>query len=893
MYLEKLEIQGFKSFANRTVLEFDQGITAIVGPNGSGKSNIADAVRWALGEQSLKTLRGKKSRDVIFSGSGKKARLGMAEVSIFINNKAGRAPIDYSELVITRRIYQNGEGEYFINRNRVRLQDILLLIAKANFGQKSYSVIGQGMIESVLTSSPQERKEFFDEAAGVKQYQIKREQADLKLTHTQENLNQAEILVQEIAPRLRSLTRQVRRLERREKIETELRNLQRTHYYLLWKDLDHKYSDLQKKYQENNSRLEKIESEKEKIQAKINLVAQEDTRTQLFQKYQEEYQAYQQEKNKLLQEQVVLKGKTELEYIQKGRGDIAWLEKKRSELEQTEQNVQKEIEATRAKYIREKDLLEQQLQEQKRIIEEFSQLEKALEEGFEKWHKKPELDIPFLLDSIEKIYLEQKELWEKLEKVQAVEEISKMRREANSIIRQLESLRNQLRNIQTNQDFQDLPRLQKKLSNLLKTKDNLVNEINNRKIRTRSMEEKLHLFKKETSNIQEELKKIEQELKLATIPGDTESRKKVFQEESAALQEKLEGLERKIITIQQKLNSFNKEEQVKKDDLLKLQREMQRLQQQSNEITNQISVNNVEIAKIETKREDLEKEINENRGLDELRHIRENQISLDSEIKKISDQEREETIKKYKHQLELIGGIDPAIQEEYQTTSERHNFLTAQIGDLKKASRSLEKVIEELDEKIKKQFNDAFKKINHEFSRYFKLLFDGGKASLALRKEEFVTPEEELEEAELNSEEQQDEATDQEEVKSKFTKKEKVIAGIEIQACPPGKKLSDLNMLSGGEKALTSIALIYAIIASNPPPFAILDEVDAALDEANSIKYAKILEDLAHKTQFITITHNRATMHQAAILYGVTMGDDGISKLLSVKMEDVGKIGEG
>ena len=162
MYLEKLEIQGFKSFSNKTVLEFDKGITAIVGPNGAGKSNIADAVRWVLGEQSLKLLRGKKSQDVIFSGSGKKSRLGMAEVSIYINNRDGSAPIEYSDLVITRRIYQNGEGEYFINRKKIRLQDILFLVAKANFGQKSYSVIGQGMIERVLTSSSQERKEFFE-----------------------------------------------------------------------------------------------------------------------------------------------------------------------------------------------------------------------------------------------------------------------------------------------------------------------------------------------------------------------------------------------------------------------------------------------------------------------------------------------------------------------------------------------------------------------------------------------------------------------------------------------------------------------------------------------------------------------------------------------------------
>jgi chromosome segregation protein len=194
MFLEKLEIQGLKSFANKNELVFPgmldgtkRGITAIVGPNGSGKSNVADAVRWALGEQSMKTLRGKKSEDVIFSGSDKKGKLSMAEVSMHLNNEDGKAPIDYSQLVITRRLYRNGESEYLINNNRVRLSDIQMLLAKAKFGQKTYSVIGQGMVEGFLNTTLAERKEFFDEATGVKQYQIKRDDALNKLRSSHEN----------------------------------------------------------------------------------------------------------------------------------------------------------------------------------------------------------------------------------------------------------------------------------------------------------------------------------------------------------------------------------------------------------------------------------------------------------------------------------------------------------------------------------------------------------------------------------------------------------------------------------------------------------------------------------------------------------------------------------
>ena len=208
MHLEKLEIQGFKSFATKNTLTFPQkgegnkkGMTVIVGPNGSGKSNVADAVRWALGEQSMKTLRAKSGEDVIFSGSSSKGQLSMAEVSLFLNNEDGQVPIDYSELVITRRLFRNGDSEYLINNSRARLGDIQILLAKANFGQKTYSVIGQGMVEGFLQTTTAERKEFFDEATGVRQFQIKREQSLNKLVASYENLGQASMLINEIEPR--------------------------------------------------------------------------------------------------------------------------------------------------------------------------------------------------------------------------------------------------------------------------------------------------------------------------------------------------------------------------------------------------------------------------------------------------------------------------------------------------------------------------------------------------------------------------------------------------------------------------------------------------------------------------------------------------------------------
>src|SRR3989338_5724536 len=222
MYLEKLELQGFKTFAKKTALMFPRPknshkpLTCIVCPNCSGKSNIADGIRWALGEQSLKLLRGKKSEDIIFSGSEGKGRAGFAEVVMTFNNQDGAMPIDFSEVVISRRLYRDGESEYQLNGKSARLSDIQLLLAEANVGQRSYSVVGQGMVDHILIASPEERKDFFDDATGVRQFQIKRREALLKLKRTHENLVDIEMLLNEIEPRMRSLKRQVSRLEQRE-----------------------------------------------------------------------------------------------------------------------------------------------------------------------------------------------------------------------------------------------------------------------------------------------------------------------------------------------------------------------------------------------------------------------------------------------------------------------------------------------------------------------------------------------------------------------------------------------------------------------------------------------------------------------------------------------------
>ena len=308
-------------------------MTVIVGPNGSGKSNIADAVRWALGEQSMKTLRGKKSEDVIFSGSDKKGKLGMAEVSLFLNNEDRKAPLDYSEIVLTRRLYRNGDSEYLLNNSKARLADIQILLAKSNFGQKTYSVIGQGIVEGFLNTSLAERKEFFDEATGVKQFQIKRDDALGKLRLSYENLSQAQMLGCEIEPRLKSLTKQVNRLKRRTELEAELREMQLIFYSGTWKELSARFTafssellEKEKRKGEKDRKLESLRRELEGFETNASAVNEYATR-------QSELKRLQAEKDSFIKSLALIQAEEEVRLEKAGNFDLSWLKSKEQELD--------------------------------------------------------------------------------------------------------------------------------------------------------------------------------------------------------------------------------------------------------------------------------------------------------------------------------------------------------------------------------------------------------------------------------------------------------------------------------------------------------------------------------------------------------------------------------
>jgi len=899
MYLEKLEIHGFKSFAQKTVLAFPgmlpdakQGLTGIVGPNGSGKSNISDAVRWVLGEQSLKSLRGKKAEDVIFAGTEKKGQLGMAEVSLFLNNSEKKTPIDYTNLVITRRIYRDGNSEYLLNNTKVRLLDVQMLLAKANVGQKTYSVVGQGTVDGFLNSSLADRKEFFDEATGVKQYQIKRDASLNKLRSSYDNLVQAQMLLAEIEPRLASLTRQVNKLRKRGDLEKELRALQLVHYSNLW----HVNNDKLKEYNKAFLELENIKQDKDN---KLNSLNKELEKFEAVKNEENEYEQLQRELNKemsvkgnLERELARVNAQLEVKLEAAGKFDLSFLLTKKEE-------IAKELKVVNEEMISLGNSVSHDTGQGEELYLELKKQEEKIKEQNKVIIEVGKANVPVAPKHMISLNERFDEVLKKLNIAKELNELTVIREILAEIYREVEDIFNESagksqshvqETASVNENWQAA---HADLQNLISEKEAIIVRINENNLRIGARTERVKLLKEKVGAMESELKTVESKIKQNSEHFDFEGVK----EEQDKLRADIDKIEEKVLTLKNRIGKISREEEEKRKKLLALQKEIHEAQMEINSLGSRLNETSIQAARFETRLESLEAEIREE--LQSLKEIKDG-AHLDQAM---SENVLKEKIGQIKKQLETIGGIDPQIEDEYKETKDRYDYLKEQADDLDKAIDSLEKIIIELDKTIKEKFDREFNLIAKKFEEYFKILFSGGTAKIEKVIENFESAPADADAETIISEDGVEVPVKKEKVKAvsgvsngfadpqkiKFLQKHNStgLAGIEINACPPGKKITSISMLSGGEKALTAIALISAIISNNPSPFVFLDEVDAALDEANSERLAKILDDLADKTQFIVITHNRASMKRASVLYGVTMGDDGVSKLLSVKIDDV------
>ncbi len=1034
MFLQRIELQGFKSFANKTVLEFPSpqapgkggsgkkhSVAGVVGPNGSGKSNVVDAVRWVLGEQSLKLLRGKKSTDVIFSGSSRKAQMGMAEVSLHLNNEDGSAPIDYTEVVISRKIYRDGSSQYLINKNEVRLFDIVMLLAKANFGQNTYGVIGQGMVDKIVNYSNQERKEFFDEATGVKQFQIKRDRSVNKLKKSRENVAQADALIKELEPHLKSLTRQVNRLRQRQQIEAELRQEQVRYYAKVWSELNSQYDEAAVSYNSLDKQKSAKEAKLEELEAELEGMGGQSGRVEEFDKLKSEYDSLNDEKNSLLQELAVVRGKMDLEYSKVGKQNLSWLENKKQEIASDIRELEAQEKSAAAKLEKLGEELARKQEEINRINGELTVWQnnfQVLQDEFYRaksgdrtnFSLEPAKAVLRLKSTVSGIHgavsqlgrIESKyeaalstaagnRLWAVVVEsdevaVKCINYLKENRlgtvtffplnrvssygpsREAQDmaqengaeglavdlikfdskytkvfeqvfgstvVVRDLEAARaigigrermvtldgdvmekggamrggfrksdsmkwavlDSLVAPSQEEKLRQISELKSKIDREYVRKETLLSEMGEVKVAVQVAESEGKASSLRLQGLRKEKDRIEGEIKEGQLtPEEQDQFFKELKAKKESMEKSAEAMDKKLFAAKERIDKFNSVEEEKKRKVFSLQQEMHGLQNELNAVMASLNDVKVELARIETRKEAVFTSMKEDLGDDFL-------PKSNVDISEVEVEVAKSKIEKLKKSLESIGGIDPEVETEYKQVSERFEFLSKESEDLHGAIADLEKVVVELDKVIKQQFEEEFKKINQDFSRYFKQLFEGGSAKLVLAQKEVTEAEEaaaEVAEAVVGTEGvAEDEASSTEATE---TKEKKVVhvedksflanMGIEIEACPPGKKIKNITSLSGGEKTMTALALICAIINNNPSPFIIFDEVDAALDESNSSKFSFIVEELARKTQFVIITHNRAIMSHADVLYGVTMQGDGVSRVIGLKLADAEKLAE-
>lgn len=868
MYLKRLEIQGFKSFAKKTVLEFETGITAIVGPNGSGKSNTADSLRWVLGEQSSKLMRGKKSEDVIFAGSDKKARAGFAEVIATFDNRDHKIPIDAAEVSIGRRITRSGDSEYLINNAKVRLLDVVDLVLKSNIGTSRYTVIGQGTIDQMILAGPSEIKNLIDEASGVKTYYIKRDRTLRRLEQTAQNLMRAEDLLRELEPRVKSLRRQAKRMEAREVIEVDLKAFQKEHLGSQWWTLKQSIDELQNQLgdlQQQRNQVENVMSghlEKIEQHEKENEVALGE-----YKNVQAKLQSLQAEKNSLLEQVSLIRGKMTSQKT--GAGDSGSLQIDSHTLEQKIIELETQLATSVAQHTQATEQAKAQEKALAVVSAQLTELYTALSNpAGSDWPA-----IEQHMNALDNTFAQFARILED------TDDIGQIRNATAGVLHAWNEFKTTATAAAKHPDYNR--KLQLQLQELTDQKDKLSVEQSNLAMVASKAAMTKDFLTGQLASLENEKLHVDLELKKAASGNNQDAYIQELLAEETKAQDKVSAVTNQITKLEEQLQQFYKVETSWKSAISEEDKRFRSQQTELDRIRDNESKVQVEKAKLETQSDAIVTDIVAQLGSDILEKIQAHHIKAETDG-------LAEKITKLQHQLSLIGGVDELTIQEYHETENRYTTLENQVTDLKKSMGDLRAVMDELDEHIKTRFNDSFHKVNAQFEQYFRVLFNGGRAYLSL-----VKPADEKTEAETElaaedikeAAEEADEMRPEEKIIAKYEKGNLAVAGVEIRATPPNKKLSAIQSLSGGERSLTSIALLCSLLTCFPSPFVVLDEVDAALDEANTIRFGQILGKLSHQTQFITITHNRETMAQANIIYGVTMGDDGISQLLSIKMD--------
>ncbi len=916
---------GFKSFADRTQIEFTDGITALLGPNGCGKSNIVDAMKWVLGEQSTKNMRAEKMEDVIFNGTDARKALNVAEVTLIISNEDNLLDLDLSEISIKRRLYRNGDSEYFVNNTLVKLKELREIFYDTGIGKSAYSIMEQGKIDQVLSNKPEERRYLFEEAAGITRFKMKGHEAERKLARTEDNMVQVENILSEVRKNYETLKKQSEKTMIYRKLREDMTSIDIDIQLLRYSQLTEQQA---KKEGQRNKELEKkssIEAEILRLNGNLasNLDAVNTMENELIEDQKMLYGLDLEKEN--LTDRIRLLGEQQGELDKQGKV----LSQKEKELLDKKEGLQKEQKTRQDSLAGFRD----QLADLENNIINFEKNIKSAETGIDENNrivKETEEKIVLAEKKREELQLKLRELTDSIvhELDQGLKKsgfsLKKKKELEEQVISRLKSVQIQLEGkirlfedssrvghgkddsevwdsgVKILRDFQEglsdlevtihkladaLPDFLEEFlapSGIISRKRDIDEDLEQLTENLKEYREKVHSKTGETAELNKKIQQFRNTLEeLRVSKARMATQITAIEDGIAALTKDIQGIEEQIGSnleeikrvkergkeIQDKITASEnqmKAHEKSKEELLKKLKELEKsIQSRTKDVSGEEGALKKKNSELQNLLLNLEKvSLEHQHVISDLQELEQNFIeNYSADIKHYIDRldklnkNRQDLRKDYsdkRDKLRALGQVNLMAPEEFTEVKERYDFLNNQLEDLRLAREHLIQVTGEIQKESAALFQKTYSEIKKNFNDVFRRMFGGGRAELKL-----LDPDNILE------------------------------SGIEIYAQPPGKKLENISLLSGGERSLTGVALLFATYKVKPSPFCILDEIDAALDEANIQRFINVLMDFGMQSQFIVITHNKKTVTGARTLLGITMQESGVSKLIAMK------IGEG
>jgi len=894
MFLKSIEILGFKSFADRSRIEFTDGIAALLGPNGCGKSNIVDAIKWVLGEQSTRSLRAEKMEDVIFNGTETRRPLNVAEVTLNISNDNNLLNLDMPEISIKRRLFRSGESEYFVNNTPVRLKELKELFFDTGIGKSAYSIMEQGKIDQVLSHKPEERRSLFEEAAGITRFKMKGQEASRKLGRTVDNMQQVRNILAEVKRSYDSLDKQSKKTLQFRDYKEKLFNLEIKLDLLKLKDL----YELKSKKSRN---LENQESVYKSIEEELNSL------DKLLSTHQSNIQDMQDKK--VHDEKAIFGIDLEIQKLSERKKFLneqllqlaGRLEEIRRQIEEVKKNKQK----INDNILEKKAALDGFALKERELENEISSLTKNqdnLQKTVESYNSAIKNNEQIIQDSEirqEEFQLEIRNLTDQIV-VQLASAMKEYEHLESGRLSAIESLEKQI-DIITDENNPDwavwLEIFRDKVSGLKTMKSTQLEELlspGGNLNRKTDLDEQVRqaVSARNSSRAFIDKDSADRELALSGIQdnktalGELKIEKVRVITQTSSVNDQIKSLLASLAAQdavledhQQNLNRVERDHHEQSLAIGKNDRdikasldEKESLGKQLTSLEKNILNKNQGMANNSAKRKDKSEKLEKSRWNTEK--IKLELENLDTELKRLFQEFRERNsreLKEFEQQIDVmeespssirsemselkqnvksLGHLNLMAPEEFAEVKERYEFLDGQLNDLSRARDDLEKVTSEIEKESTELFLEAYSEIKKNFHNMFRSLFGGGRAELKL-----LDPDNPLD------------------------------SGIDIYAQPPGKKLENISLLSGGERSLAGVALLFATYMVKPAPFCILDEIDAALDEQNISRFVNVLKDFGEKSQFVIITHNKKTVIGAETLLGVTMQDSGVSRIISIRLD--------